>query len=376
MTDDNSLHQLAAELKQQAAEMGFAQCGITLPDMQCEEEKLKAWLDAGYHGEMDYLANNVDKRINPAELVAGTQRIICLRMDYLPENSRPASALSNPDQAYIARYTLGRDYHKVMRKRITQLGKWLEQRTGELGYRAFVDSAPVLERPLAREAGLGWIGKHSLLLNRQAGSLFFLGELFIDLPLPVDEPYREEHCGQCTACLDICPTRAFVAPYVLDGRRCISYLTIELKGAIPEELRPLMGNRIFGCDDCQLICPWNRFSHHTAEQDFHPRQRLDQATLLELFNWDEATFLSKTEGSAIRRTGHIGWLRNIAVALGNSAGGSAVEQALQERLTHPSEIVQEHVRWALDQLAQRPGEAAQPLPILASPASKRLQRFE
>lgn len=371
----DSLQQLADELKHKAAEMGFAQCGITVPDMQMEAEKLKAWLDAGYQGEMSYLANHFDKRINPAELVEGTQRIICVRMDYLPEGSSPADSISDDEQAYIARYTLGRDYHKVMRKRLTQLGKWLEQRTGELGYRAFVDSAPVLERPLAREAGLGWIGKHSLLLNREAGSLFFLGELFIDLPLPIDTPYTEEHCGQCTACLDICPTRAFVAPYVLDGRRCISYLTIELSGSIPEALRPLMGNRIFGCDDCQLICPWNRFSQHTAEQDFHPRQKLDQARLLELFSWDEATFLQKTEGSAIRRTGHIGWLRNIAVALGNGKGGDAVETALKKKLSHPSEIVQEHCRWALQQLAGRAGDAPQPLPILEQSAQKRLKRF-
>ncbi|MCV6588374.1 MAG: tRNA epoxyqueuosine(34) reductase QueG [Marinobacterium sp.] len=369
------LQQLADELKTQAAELGFRQCGITVPDMQVERERLQDWLKAGYQGEMDYLANHFEKRLDPTQLLPGTERIICVRMDYLPENSSPATSLSDDEQAYIARYTLGRDYHKVMRKRLTQLGKWLEQRTDKLGYRAFVDSAPVLERPLAREAGLGWIGKHSLLLNREAGSLFFLGELFIDLPLPIDEPYTEEYCGKCTACLDICPTQAFVAPYVLDGRRCISYLTIELNGSIPQELRPLMGNRIFGCDDCQLICPWNRFSQHTAETDFHPRQKLDQTRLLELFSWDEATFLKKTEGSAIRRTGHIGWLRNIAVALGNSRGGAAVEQALRAKLQHPSKIVQEHVNWALQQLAER-STPAQPLPILASSgARKRLSRF-
>lgn len=375
MTSTAIFEQLRDELKAKAAEMGFAQCGITVPDMQMEKEHLQQWLNEGYQGEMSYLENHFDKRLNPAELVPGTQRIICVRMDYLPPDTAPAATLADDSKAYLARYTLGRDYHKVMRKRLTQLGKWLETRTGELGYRAFVDSAPVMERPLAREAGLGWIGKHSLLLNRQAGSLFFLGELFIDLPLPVDPAYTEEHCGQCTACLDICPTRAFVGPYILDARRCISYLTIELDGAIPLELRPLMGNRIFGCDDCQLICPWNRFSNNTQEADYQPRQKLDNSTLLSLFEWDEETFLRKTEGSAIRRTGHIGWLRNIAVALGNSRGGPTIEAALRARLNHPSEVVQEHINWALEQLALRNGEAAQPLPILDTCQQKRIQRY-
>ena len=373
--DPSTLATLASELKQQALALGFQQCGITQPDMNSQGPGLKAWLENGYQGEMDYLSNYFDKRLNPAELVPGTERIICVRMDYLPPDTSPEASLEQSDQAYIARYTLGRDYHKLMRKRLTQLGKWLEQKVDTLGYRAFVDSAPVLERPLAREAGLGWIGKHSLLINREAGSLFFLGELFIDLPLPVDPPYQEEHCGQCTACLDVCPTQAFVAPYVLDARRCISYLTIELKGSIPVELRPLMGNRIFGCDDCQLICPWNRFSQHTEETDFHPRQKLDNSTLLELFQWDEETFLKRTEGSAIRRTGHIGWLRNIAVALGNSIGGKEVEAALEEKLTHPSEIVQEHAQWALTQLISRKGQAPQPLPIMEPRYRKRLRRF-
>ncbi len=375
MTNTASLEQLRDELKAKSIEMGFAQCGITLPDMQMEKERLQQWLNEGYQGEMSYLENHFEKRLNPAELVPGTQRIICVRMDYLPPGTAPAETLADDGKAYLARYTLGRDYHKVMRKRLTQLGKWLEERIGELGYRAFVDSAPVMERPLAREAGLGWIGKHSLLLNRQAGSLFFLGELFVDLPLPIDPPYTEEHCGQCTACLDICPTRAFVGPYILDARRCISYLTIELNGSIPLELRPLMGNRIFGCDDCQLICPWNRFSTTTQEPDYQPRQKLDNSTLVSLFSWDEATFLSKTEGSAIRRTGHIGWLRNIAVALGNSRGGAEIDAALRTRLSHPSEIVQEHASWALEQLAQRNGEAAQPLPIMDPRQQKRIQRY-
>ncbi|MBY4677051.1 tRNA epoxyqueuosine(34) reductase QueG [Marinobacterium arenosum] len=357
---EQQLQQLADQIKAWAAELGFQQCGITQPDTRAETDHLQQWLDAGYQGEMDYLNNHLDKRLDPTLLVPGTERIICVRMDYLPPDSAPLDNLRDGDQAYVARYTLGRDYHKLMRKRLTQLGKQIEQQVENLGYRAFVDSAPILERPLARQAGIGWIGKHSLVLNRDAGSLFFLGELFVDLPLPVDPPYDEEHCGRCTACMDVCPTNAFPQPYVLDGRRCISYLTIELKGSIPEELRPLMGNRIFGCDDCQLICPWNRFAHITAEPDFHPRQRLDRRRLVELFDWDEATFLKNTEGSAIRRTGHIGWLRNIAVALGNSRGGAEVEQALRARLEHPSAIVREHVQWALAQLDR----AAEPVKLL------------
>lgn len=373
---DQQLSQLANDIKQWATELGFQDCGITLPDLQKEQAGLLNWLDQGYNGQMEYLANHIDKRLTPSLLHPGTQRIVSLRMDYLPKNTGIETSLSDPNQAYIARYTLGRDYHKLMRKRITQLGKKIEEKVEELGYRAFVDSAPVLERPLAREAGLGWIGKHSLLINRKAGSLFFLGELFIDIPLPVDTPYTEEHCGQCRACLDICPTNAFPEPYVLDGRRCISYLTIELKGSIPEELRPLIGNRIFGCDDCQLICPWNRFAQHSQEQDFSPRQRLHQIELIELFNWDEATFLKKTEGSAIRRTGYEGWLRNIAVALGNGPSSSHVKEALLKKLQNPdlSKIVQEHIHWALEQLSDE--KQVKPLPIMESSHQKRLKRFD
>ena len=258
-----------------------------------------------------------------------------------------------------------------MRKRLTQLGKRIAEQVDELGYRAFVDSAPVLERPLAQKAGIGWIGKHGLVLNREAGSWFLLGELFLDLPLPIDPPELENHCGRCTACIDVCPTEAFPQPGVLDGSRCISYLTIELKGNIPEELRSKMGNRIFGCDDCQMICPWNRFSHFTQEADFYPRNDLDDADLLELFSWNEETFLKRTEGSAIRRTGHEGWLRNIAVALGNGLGGETVISALNTKLDHPSEVVQEHVRWALDRLQQ--GDTPQPLPILSHPGVRRVK---
>jgi len=347
----SQLDKLASDIKQWAREAGFQQCGITEPDLSEQETLLRSWLDRGYQGEMDYLNNHFDKRIHPDQLQPGTQRIICVRMDYMPPDISTLKILASPDKAYIARYTLGRDYHKLVRKRLTQLGKRIQQHLDrELGFRAFVDSAPILERPLAQKAGVGWTAKHSLILNREDGSWIFLAELFIDLPLPVDPPEQENHCGRCSACIDVCPTNAFPQPGVLDARRCISYLTIELKGSIPEELRPLMGNRIFGCDDCQLICPWNRFSNTTAESDFHPRHRLDDRALTELFLWDEETFLKNTEGSAIRRTGHIGWLRNIAVALGNSAGGQEVISALEARQEHPSELVREHIDWALTRL--------------------------
>ncbi len=366
------LQQLANEIKTWARELGFRQCGITDTRLEQEADHLQQWLAAGYQGEMDYLNQHFDKRIDPARLVEGTQRIICVRMDYLPPDIRSLKILADPEKAYVARYTLGRDYHKLVRKRLTQLGKKIQQRVGEFGHRAFVDSAPILERPLARKAGIGWVGKHSLILNREAGSLFFLGELFVDLPLPIDEPVTEEHCGRCTACLDVCPTRAFPAPGVLDARRCISYLTIELKGSIPEELRPLMGNRIFGCDDCQLICPWNRFARPSAEADFQPRNRLDDEALVTLFLWDEATFLQRTEGSAIRRTGHEGWLRNIAIALGNSPGGPPVMAALHSRRHHPSAVVREHVEWALRRLALN--DEPQPLPILQHPRANKIRQ--
>jgi epoxyqueuosine reductase len=296
-------------------------------------------------------------------------------MDYLPPDTQTLKILKQPDKAYIARYTLGRDYHKTLRKRLTRLGQRIEEACDSLGYRAFVDSAPVLERPLARDAGIGWQGKHTLILNREAGSWFLLGELFIDLPLPVDAPYDEEHCGRCTACLDVCPTQAFPAPHVLDARRCISYLTIEYRGSIDPQLRPLMGNRIFGCDDCQLICPWNRFASHSQETDFKPRHQLDDIDLVELFGWDEAQFLQKTEGSAIRRTGYEGWLRNLAIALGNSHGGPRVLAALQARLSYPSALVQEHVSWALNRLQQGPESVAgdHPAhPILDHPRARKL----
>lgn len=368
--DPETLQNLATQIKTDAAALGFQQCGITGTDLSAEAAPLKEWLQQGYQGEMSYLENHFEKRINPALLTEGTQRIICVRMNCLPPETNTIKVLKNSDLAYISRYTLGRDYHKIMRKKLTQLGKTLEKRIGKLGYRAFVDSAPVLERPLARNSGLGWQGKHTLILNREAGSWFLLGELFVDLPLPVDAPYTEEHCGQCQACIDICPTQAIIAPYKLDARRCISYLTIELKGAIPVEFRPLIGNRIFGCDDCQLICPWNRFAKHSDEADFTPRHQLDQISLLELQRWDEATFLKRTEGSAIRRTGFSGWQRNIAIALGNSHGGDAVLSALQTMIDGDDSLVREHALWALE--AQRHGSTDNNKPVLQHPRAAKL----
>ncbi|SEG86451.1 tRNA epoxyqueuosine(34) reductase QueG [Marinobacterium lutimaris] len=368
------LESLAQRLKQRARELGFQQCAITLPDASAEAEHLQQWLDTGYQGEMGYLEQHFDKRIDPKLLVPGCERIVMVRMDYLPPETTTLKTLANPDKAYIARYTLGRDYHKLIRKRLKQLGQWLAAEAGDeaaVQFRPFVDSAPVLERPLARNAGIGWIGKHTLLLNRQAGSLFFLGELFTNLPLPIDAPETESHCGRCSACLDICPTKAFPEAGVLDARRCISYLTIEYSGSIPEELRPLMGNRIFGCDDCQLICPWNRFAKRTPEEDFKPRHSLDDVDLLTLFNWDEETFLKNTEGSAIRRTGFEGWQRNLAVALGNSRGGDKVEEALRSRRESVSALVQEHIDWALERLASKAGPV--PLPIQQHPGARRIK---
>jgi len=362
---------LAKLIKQWASELGFQQCGIVQPDLSNEKERLQEWLDRGYQGEMSYLENHFEKRLQPEQLVPGTCSIIAVRMDYLPPDVKTLTPLRNPDQAYIARYTLGRDYHKLVRKRLTQLGKKIEAHCGELGYRAFVDSAPILERPIARQAGIGWQGKHTLVINRTAGSWFFLAELFVDIDLPTDKPYDLEHCGRCTACLDICPTQAFPEPNVLDARRCISYLTIELKGSIPEELRPLMGNRIFGCDDCQLICPWNRLSNRSEEDDFKPRHNLDDIALLDLYRWDEATFLKKTEGSAIRRTGHEGWLRNISVALGNSRGGKEIEAALIEKTQHPSSVVAEHASWALKRLKEQ--QQPEPIKLLQHPRARKIK---
>ncbi len=348
---NEQLTTLAASIDIWAKQLGFQQSSIIIPELDQEQALMQQWIDRGYHGEMSYLANNAELRHKPLTMVPGSTRIISLRMDYNPPAKSALSVLKDKDKAYISRYTLGRDYHKTIRKRLTKLAKIIEQETAALGYRAFVDSAPIMERAIAEQAGLGWTGKHTLLINRKAGSYFFLAELFIDIPLPTSEHRQKNHCGKCTACLDICPTQAFVGANILDARRCISYLTIESKSAIPVELRPKIGNRIFGCDDCQLICPWNRFSKITQEEDFNPRHRLDDISLLELFNWDEATFLKMTEGSAIRRTGYIGWQRNIAVALGNSKGGKEIEQALKEKLKQCDSLVAEHIEWALEQLS-------------------------
>ncbi len=338
---------LVDQIQQWAAELGFQQVGITDVDLGEHEAYLQKWLDAGYHGSMDYMARHGSKRARPQELVPGTCRVLSLRMDYLALDTQPLEVLASPDKAYISRYTLGRDYHKLIRKRLAQLAKRIEEQAGGGQYRAFVDSAPVLERAVAERAGLGWIGKNTLLINADAGSWFFLGEIYTDLPLPVDAPQRSKHCGTCTACLELCPTDAFKGPFELDARKCISYLTIEHKGSIDPALRPLMGNRIFGCDDCQLVCPWNKFAQATGEGDFQPRHELADAQLVALFLWDETTFLAKTEGSAIRRIGYERWLRNLAVALGNAPTSEAVISALQERKEFPSDLVREHVAWAL-----------------------------
>jgi len=345
-------HGLTAQILQWGQELGFQQVGITDTELGDAETQLHRWLQAGYHGEMDYMARHGNKRSRPAELEPGTVSVISARMDYLPQTDvDPWEVLHNDAKAYISRYALGRDYHKLMRKRLQQLAHRIAETIGEFGYRVFVDSAPVLEKPLAQKAGLGWVGKHSNLLHREAGSWFFLGEIYTDLPLPADKPVTA-HCGSCQACIDICPTAAIVAPYVVDARRCISYLTIEHKGTIPEPFRPLLGNRIYGCDDCQLVCPWNRFAAFSNEADFSPRHKLDAPDLIELFNWDETTFLRNTEGSAIRRIGHEAWLRNLAVALGNAAPSEAIRDALNGRLNHLPPLVQEHIRWALTRQQQ------------------------
>lgn len=316
-------------------------------DLSQAEAGLQAWLDAGFHGEMDYMARHGLKRARPAELVPGTCSILSVFMPYRVPAAGAETVLGNGEQAYISRYALGRDYHKVLRARLQTLAERLAARIGPFGHRVFVDSAPVLEVELARQSGLGWRGKHTLLLNRDFGSFFFLGELFTDLPLPFDPPLANEHCGRCTRCIDICPTQAIVAPYQVDARRCISYLTIELDGAIPEDLRPLIGNRVYGCDDCQLVCPWNRFAVMSDEADFAVRHGLDDVTLVELFGWSESDFTSRMAGSPIYRIGYARWLRNLAVGLGNAPGTPAVITALQARRDDPDLLVREHVRWAL-----------------------------
>ena len=340
---------LKADIRDWALELGFQQVGVSDVDLECAESRLQDWLRAGYHGRMEYMARHGSRRSRPQELVPGTLRVISARMDYLPEDQDAAVGLLDHERrAYVSRYALGRDYHKVLRGRLRALARRIEASVGPFGYRVFVDSAPVLEKPLAEKAGLGWIGKHTNLINRDAGSWFFLGELYTDLPLPVDAA-EESHCGTCRACIDVCPTGAIVAPYTLDARRCISYLTIELQESIPTEYRKAIGNRVYGCDDCQLFCPWNKFAVQSSEADFSPRHDLDAADLVDLFAWDEATWLAKTEGSAIRRIGYERWLRNIAVALGNAKATPAVIDALNKRRDSDSKLVAEHVEWALAQ---------------------------
>ncbi|HMB59672.1 MAG TPA: tRNA epoxyqueuosine(34) reductase QueG [Xanthomonadales bacterium] len=345
------LRSLKLQIQEWGQELGFQQLGVADTNLSEHEKHLIRWLEDGYHGEMSYMQRHGTRRSRPDELVPGTLRVISARMDYLAPTARPAAELmEQPGKALISRYALGRDYHKIIRKRLQKLAHRIELEIGPYGYRVFTDSAPVLEKALAEKAGLGWIGKHSNLLHRSAGSWFFLGEIYTDLPLPVDQKV-ENHCGSCTRCLDYCPTGAIVAPYQVDARRCISYLTIELREAIPEALRPLMGNRIFGCDDCQVVCPWNRFAQFSNEDDFAPRDGLDAVELVALFYWTEEEFLRRTEGSAIRRIGYDCWLRNIAVALGNAPRHERVIGALESRRSHSSELVREHVEWALTQHA-------------------------
>jgi epoxyqueuosine reductase len=354
-------HELAQQIKQWAKQLGFADAGISDVTLADAERQLQKWLDAGYHGEMDYMASHGMLRARPDELVPGTLRVISVRMDYLPQAAGFATNLADPTQAYISRYALGRDYHKLIRNRLKQLGERINQQVSALGYRPFTDSAPILERPLAQQAGLGWVGKHSLLLNHEAGSWFFLGELLVNLPLPVDQPHDGD-CGSCVACITSCPTGAIVAPYVVDARRCISYLTIELKGAIPEQFRPLLGNRIYGCDDCQLVCPENRHAPLSVESDFQRRDHWQNQSLLSLFAWQEHEFLRYTEGSAIRRIGYERWQRNIAVALGNAPYQIEIEQALNAKLGSASPLVTEHIEWALAQQKRKGWQAESLLP--------------
>ncbi len=350
---------LAAELPELARKFGFEQAGVAGIDLREAEKRLDRWLELGRQGTMSWMARHGRKRTRPDALLPGTLRVLCLGIHYWPRRATPAlSVLADPQKAYISRYALGRDYHRLMRKRLKRLAERIAELAGPMGYRVFVDSAPVMEKPLAALAGLGWMGKHTNLINRHEGSWFFLGEIYTDLPLPMSQPVGN-HCGSCRACLDICPTQAIVAPYQLDARRCVSYLTIEHRGPIPEELRPMIGNRIFGCDDCQLVCPWNRHARASEEAAFAPRGGLDDAALTTLFGWSEEQWRENTQGSALRRVGYIGWLRNLAVALGNAARSAPVIESLQRRSSHESELVREHVNWALDRHAGGPAAGVQ-----------------
>ncbi len=346
-SSDPDYRQLADDIKRWGREFGFQQVGISDIALGEHPARLAEWIAQGFHAGMHYMEDPA-KRTQPDVLLPGTRRVISVRMDYWPADTRANEILCDPTRAYISRYALGRDYHRVLRQRLQKLADRITAAVGPFGYRAFTDSAPVMEKPLAEQAGLGWMGKHTLIINRHAGSYFFLGELFTDLPLPVDAPVSR-HCGSCTACIDICPTKAIIAPWQLDSRRCISWLTIEYDGVIPEELRAPMGNRVFGCDDCQLVCPWNRYARATAETDFTPRHALDRASLLALFLWSEDEYLRATEGMALRRARYPSFLRNIAIGLGNAPFDAAIVQALEQRLPAANEVLAEHVRWALDQ---------------------------
>jgi epoxyqueuosine reductase len=361
-TLDPLLAQLAGSIREWGRELGFQQVGIADVEVAADEERLMRWLDQGRHGAMEYMQRHGRRRARPQEVIPGTLRVIAARMDYLPPQARDADAvLADAESAYVSRYALGRDYHKVLRGRLAQLAEKIRAHSATRSHRVFVDSGPILEKAFARDAGLGWIGKHTNLLHRNAGSWFFLGEILTDLPLPVDTP-ATNHCGTCRACIEVCPTRAIVAPYELDATRCISYLTIELRTAIPVEFRKALGNRIYGCDDCQLVCPWNKFARFAAENDFTPRHGLDDAKLVELFAWSEEEFLARTQGSAIRRIGYECWVRNIAIALGNAPTTAEVVRSLASRKDDPSALVREHVQWALEQHAVDRASARQQEP--------------
>jgi len=357
VTESVDYQQLALQIEQWATELGFSGFGICDTDLSSHEATFQQWLDNGYHGGMDYMARHGMMRARPHELLPGTLRVISVRLDYMPPDALIVSTMKKPENGYVSRYATGRDYHKMMRNRLKKLGQKIEQCVDGLSARPFVDSAPIMERPLAEKSGLGWTGKHSLIINEEVGSFFFLGELLVNIPLPVSSPVKEQ-CGSCVACLTICPTQAIIAPYVVDANRCLSYITIEKFGEIPLEYREAMGNRIYGCDDCQLICPWNKFTKASDEDDFKPRKDLHSPQLLELFSWSEESFLKRTEGSPIRRIGHERWLRNIAVALGNAPYASDICQALELKRESVSELVQEHIDWALTQQQKKDGKVS------------------
>ncbi|WP_288132377.1 tRNA epoxyqueuosine(34) reductase QueG [Microbulbifer sp.] len=352
--DPALLTELAAQIRVWGRELGFQQVGITDCHLEQHGERLQQWLDAGYNGDMEWMGAHGEKRWRPELLEEGTLRVISVRLDYLPPDTEPVKILKSANKAYVSRYANGRDYHKLIRKRLAQLAQQIDRFCAERDIassgRAFTDSAPVMERALAEKAGLGWIGKNCMVINSRAGSWFFLGEIYTNLPLPVDKSTETNQCGECTACLKVCPTDAFVGAHTLDARRCISYLTIENKGPIPLEFREPIGNRVFGCDDCQIICPWNKFAKPTAEQDFHPRHGLDSGELVDLFQWTEKEFLKKTEGSAIRRIGFERWQRNLAVALGNADATPEVIAVLEDALETATPLVAEHIEWALERL--------------------------